>query len=264
MSRIAEIFAGCQKSNKKVNIAYITPEYPFDDITVDLALMLADNNVQIVEIGVPFSDPLADGPTIQNSSYKALLKNVNLKTILGYVKKIRSASKVGIVLMTYINPLLAYGVDHFLSDAHAAGVDGLIIPDLPLDEIGFISQKVKTNKIDLILLAAPTSPAERLKKIASNSSGFIYCVSITGVTGARKSDYIGDDTLLFLDNIRSVSTLPVALGFGLSEKNQLKKIWDHTDGFIIGSALIKSLEQADNKSDALKSAQNFIQNVFGD
>lgn len=264
MSRIAEIFTRRNNDNKKVNIAYITPEYPFDDITVDLALMLADNNVQIVEIGVPFSDPLADGPTIQNSSYSALLKNINIKTILGYVNRVRSESRVGIVLMTYINPLLAYDVDRFLSDARAAGVDGLIIPDLPLDEIGFIAQKVRANKMDLILLAAPTSPAERLKKIASNSSGFIYCVSVTGVTGARKSDYFEDDTLLFLDNIRSVSSLPVALGFGLSEKDQLKKMWDHTDGFIIGSALIKSLEQADNKNDALKSAQNFIQNVFGD
>jgi tryptophan synthase alpha chain len=264
VSRITDIFSERIKNRKKVNIAYITPEYPFDDITVDLALMLAQNNVHIIEIGVPFSDPLADGPTIQNSSYNALLKNVNLKSIMKDVKTIRSGSTVSIVLMTYINPILSYGIESFLKDARMAGVDGLIIPDLPVDEIDFIAQKIKVNAIDLILLAAPTSPLERLKKIASHSSGFIYCVSVTGVTGARKSDYIEDNTLAFLDKIKSVSKLPVALGFGLSEKNQLKKIWDHTDGFIIGSALIKSLETANNKNDALKSAQNFIQDVFGD
>ena len=264
MSRLSEIFAQRASLQKKVNIAYITPEYPFDDITVDLTLMLAQNNVQIVELGVPFSDPLADGPTIQYSSYKALLRDVNLRNILKYVKTIRSKTDVGIVLMTYINPILSYGIDKFVKDAKGAGVDGLIIPDLPVDEINFIADKIKSNKLDLILLAAPTSPMDRLKKIASHSDGFIYCVSVTGVTGIRKSDYIESDTVSFLDNIRSVSKLPIALGFGLSENNQLKEMWDHTDGFIIGSALIKSLEQANNKIEAIKSAQNFIQQVFRD
>jgi len=207
---------------------------------------------------------LADGPTIQNSSYKALLKNVNLKKILSEVEKIRKSSEVGIVLMTYINPVLAYGIDKFLADAKTAGVDGLIVPDLPVDEIGFISGQAESNGLDLILLAAPTSTFERLKKIASHSRGFIYCVSVTGVTGIRKSDYIESSTISFLEKMKSVTRKPVALGFGLSEKSQLKKMWPYCDGFIIGSALIRSLEQAKNKEDALKSAQNFIQKVFGD
>jgi tryptophan synthase alpha chain len=264
VSRITGIFNSRIKNQKKVNIAYLTPEYPFAGITVDLALMLSQNNVQIIEIGVPFSDPLADGPTIQNSSFQALQRNVTLKSILKDIKTIRSETAAGIVLMTYVNPVLSYGIDAFLSDAEHAGVDGLIIPDLPVEEIDFIENKIKEHKIDLILLAAPTSPPERLKKIASHSSGFIYCVSVTGVTGIRKSDYIESDTISFLESVKSVSDLPLALGFGLSEKSQLEKMSPYTDGFIIGSALIKSLEQAGNKKDALKSAQNFIQKVFGD
>lgn len=262
MSRISNIFSGRLKKNKKVNIAYFTPEYPFDDITVDLALMLAKNNVQIVELGVPFSDPLADGPTIQNSSYHALEKHVNLSRILQYVRDIRRQSEIGIVLMSYLNPILSFGVDTFLAEAGAAGVDGLIIPDMPVDEIDFIKNKISGNDMDLILLAAPTSTKDRLEKIATNSSGFIYCVSITGVTGMRKSDYIGKETKDFLDTIKSISTLPVALGFGLSEPAQIKNLWQYTDGFIIGSALIRALESAANKTEAIKNAEKFIKNVF--
>lgn len=264
MSKITEIFKTRMESGKKVNIAYITPEYPVDDITCDLTLMLAENNVQIVELGVPFSDPLADGPTIQHSSFDALQKHVNLHKILNDVRIIRIKSAVGIVLMTYINPVLAYGTDKFLLDAKNAGVDGLIIPDLPVDEIEFIVEKIKLNNLDLILLAAPTTPDDRLKKIASNSSGFLYCVSITGVTGVRKTGYIADDIITFLSRVRSGSDIPIALGFGLSEYSQIKKFWDSTDGFIIGSALIKSMENARNKQEAIEAAKNFINSVFRD
>ena len=264
MSKITDIFKNCIESGKKVNIAYITPEYPCDDITCDLTLMLAENNVQIVELGVPFSDPLADGPTIQHSSFQALQKHVNLQKILNDVRNIRIKSNVGLVLMTYINPVLSYGTDKFLLDAKNAGVDGLIIPDLSVDEIGFISEKIKQSGLALILLVAPTTPNDRLKKIASNSSGFLYCVSITGVTGVQKTNYIERDINTFLDRVRSVSNLPIALGFGLSEYSQLKNLWDNTDGFIIGSALIKSMENARTKSEAIESAKNFIKNVFRD
>jgi tryptophan synthase alpha chain len=262
LSRIKNIFENRTQQNKKVNIAYVTPGYPFEDITVDLALLLAGNNVQIVEIGVPFSDPLADGPTIQNSSYNALLNGINLTKILKTVEEIRQQSEVGIVLMSYLNPILAFGPDIFLKKAQQAGVDGIIIPDMPVDEIDFIKDKVSANNLDLILLAAPTSTRERLEKIASNSSGFIYCVSVTGVTGIRKSDYIEKDTITFLDTIRSISKIPTALGFGISEKGQIQKLWAHTDGFIIGSALIKTLEKAADKSQALENAQKFIRAVF--
>lgn len=264
MSRIKSIFDKRLTDGKKVNIAYITPDYPFDDLTVDLTLMLVNNNVQIIEIGVPFSDPLADGPIIQNSSYKALLRNITIDKIISDVKKIRKQTDAGVVLMTYINPVLAYGKENFFRDAKEAGVDGLIIPDLPVDEIDFISEDVTLFGLDLILLAAPTSPFERLKKIASHSRGFIYCVSVTGVTGIRKTNYIENETITFLEQIKAVSKLPIAVGFGLSKFEQLKKIWPYTDGFIIGSALINSMEQAITKEEAINSAQKFIRNIYTD
>ncbi|KAA3617434.1 MAG: tryptophan synthase subunit alpha [Calditrichaeota bacterium] len=262
MSRIPSIFKRQKTTGEKVNIAYITPEYPFKNITVPLAKMLSENNVHILEIGVPFSDPLADGPTIQHSSFKSLQHNTDLKMIFSFVKKIRESSEVGIVLMSYINPILSFGVENFLDYAVESGVDGVIIPDLPFDEIDFVKPDFDKKGVDLILLAAPTSPVERLKAIASNSSGFIYCVSVTGVTGAQKSDYIDNSTLDFLNKIRTVSSLPIAIGFGLSKKAQLAKLFEHTDGFIIGSALINSMEQADNVDNAVMMAKCFINNVF--
>ncbi len=260
--KIQAIFEQQKMAGKKVNIAYITPEYPFKGITVPLAKMLSENNVHIIEIGVPFSDPLADGPTIQHSSFKALQQNVNLKNIFSYVKSIADSTGVGIVLMSYINPILSFGIELFLKEAKNAGVDGVIIPDLPVDEINLLKEDFDKNDLDLILLAAPTSPIDRLEIIASHSKGFIYCVSVTGVTGVQKSDYIEDNTIQFLQKIRSVSSLPIAIGFGLSKSAQLERLFEHTDGFIIGSALIKSMEQSDNKENALKAAQKFICSVF--
>ncbi len=262
MGRTESIFKNKNSKGQKVNIGYITPEYPFAGITVPLACMLAENNVDIIELGVPFSDPLADGPTIQKSSYNALLHDVNLDKIFNYVKNIREKSKVGLVLMSYINPILSYGVSDFLNNAKNSGVDGVIIPDLPVEEIEFIKDKFDLSGVDLILLAAPTSPLERLENIALHSRGFIYCVSVTGVTGVQQNNYIEDSTLRFLKQVRDVSPISIAIGFGLSNAAQLEKLADYTDGFIIGSALIKSLEQADDKEAAIKSAQKFIKSVY--
>jgi len=264
MSNIQNIFEHRNKSGKKVNIAYITPEYPFEGITIPLTKMLSENNVQIIEIGVPFSDPLADGPTIQHSSFLALQNNINLNKILSLVKSIREFSDVGLVLMSYLNPILSFGIDDFIKEAKKVGVDGVIIPDLPVDEISFLKEDFDKNKLDLILLAAPTSPVERLEIIASHSRGFIYCVSVTGVTGVQKSDYIEENTVDFLKQIRSVSSLPIAIGFGLSKPAQLNRLFKYTDGFIIGSALIKSMEQTDNIESAVGAAQSFIQSVFNE
>ena len=265
MSKIEIVFKQRREAGKKVNIAYITPEYPFAGITVPLCQMLAENNVHIIEIGVPFSDPLADGPVIQKSSYESLKQNTNLSMILSLVKDISKRNPdTAIVLMSYINPILSHGIDTFLSDAFSVGVDGVIIPDLPYEEIKPYTNKFKKNQVDLILLAAPTSPTQRLENIALSSRGFIYCVSVTGVTGVQKSNYIDDETIGFLNQIRSISNLPIAVGFGLSEAAQLERLKNHTDGFIIGSALIRALEEADNPEEAIINAKSFIQKVFPD
>lgn len=262
MSKIKAIFEERKKSGLKVNIAYITPEYPFSGLTMPLAVMLAENNVQIIEIGVPFSDPLADGPVIQKSSFEALKKNINIEKILNLVTEIKEQTDVAIVLMTYINPILSFGIDSFIAGCLKAGVSGIIIPDLPLDEIALVKKAFDDAGLDLIMLAAPTTPSDRLENIASNSRGFIYCVSVTGVTGIRKTDYIDQTTYDFLNRIRSLSSKPIAIGFGLSEREQLNRLAPYTDGFIIGSALIKTMEPASDKFEALKFARDFIQKVF--
>jgi len=264
LSKIEQIFLEKKKVSKKVNIIYLTPEYPFEGLTVALVEMAAHNNVHIAEIGIPFSDPLADGPTIQQSSFKSLQNGVNISKILGFVKDIRKKSNIAIVLMTYINPLLSYGFEKFLKDAGQCGVDGLIIPDLPLEELETFKPDLLKSSLDLIMLVSPSTPLKRLENIASNSHGFLYCISVNGVTGVRNSNYIDQKTQAFLQRVRTVAGPPIAVGFGLSRHDQLRELADYTDGYIIGSALIKSMEQADNIEEALYAAQSFLQNVFKD
>ena len=264
MGKIESIFKTRKRNNQKVNIAYITPEYPFAGLTIPLCTMLSENNVQLIEIGVPFSDPLADGPVIQHSSYEALKKKVNINKIFSFIKVVKRQADCAIVLMTYLNPVLSYGIENFVKSSLDSGVDGVIIPDLPVDEIEFLKPVFENAGLDLILLAAPTSPVSRLEIIASNSRGFIYCVSVTGVTGIRKADYINQETISFLKQIKSLSSTPVAVGFGLSEADQLKKLAPFTDGFIIGSALIKAMENTKDNAEALDKARKFIQQVYSD
>jgi tryptophan synthase alpha chain len=264
LGRIEQIFTERKKLSKKVNIIYLTPEYPFEGLTVPLVEMIARNNVHIVEIGIPFSDPLADGPTIQHSSFKSLQKGVNIPRIMDFVVEIKKKSTIGIILMTYINPVLAYGISDFATHAKKSGIDGVIIPDLPLEELRNYKRYFSQEGLDLIMLVSPSTPLKRLENIASNSSGFLYCVSLNGVTGVRNSNHIDHETQIFLQQVRSVTKLPLAIGFGLSKYDQLKELADYTDGYIIGSALIKSMEQADNKEEALNVAKSFIQGVFKD
>jgi len=260
--KLSDAFAARKEQGGKTNIIYLTPEYPYDDMTVPLVCALAENNVHVVELGVPFSDPLADGPTIQKASFHALQKKINLARILELVKAIRAEGcKIPLVLMSYINPIISYGLDRFVAEGRAAGVSGVIIPDLPVDELeGF--REAFSDGPDLVLLAAPTSTKQRLRVIASGSRGFIYCVSLTGVTGARDSSFIGHETEQFLDEIRSISSLPIAVGFGISSAAHVDALWDHCDGFIVGSAFIKALEKGVNRDDAIRYGLEFVNNVF--
>lgn len=264
MSKIEAIFKQRAQQGKKTHIAYITPEYPFSGMTENLLLMLQNNNVHIVEIGIPYSDPLADGPTIQQASDLALKNNVTISKIFKILTGLKGKVKAGLVLMGYINPILSYGLEKFAKDAQQAGISGIIIPDVPVEETDLVLDIFKNEGLDLILLAAPTTPIERLKTIASHSSGFLYCVSVTGVTGARSNTFLSDETIHFLENVRSVSKVPCALGFGLSNAEQLKQAAPYTDGFIIGSALIKSMHGAKNASAATDLAEIYIKSVFSD
>lgn len=221
-------------------IPYLTAGYPNLATTLKLIFALEAAGADIIELGVPFSDPIADGPVIQMASQIALKKGATLKKIFGLVKKVRRRCQIPIVLMSYFNPVFHFGLNNFFKKAVSVGVDGLIIPDLPIEEGQNLTGLAKKIKIDLIFLAAPTTTANRLKKIISKTAGYLYYVSLTGVTGIRQN--LAPDLVKKLKNIQKISPKPVAVGFGFSRPEQLRKIKPYVDGVIVGSALVKVIE----------------------
>jgi tryptophan synthase alpha chain len=233
MNRIDKKFRELRR--RPAFIPYLTAGYPDLLTTEKLIYKLKEAGADIIELGVPFSDPVADGLTIQASSQWALNRGVTLKKILKLVRRLRKKTPLPIVLMSYYNPVLHYG-KKFLKEAAAAGVDGLIIPDLPVEESVALSQAAAASSLNLILLAAPTTPTPRLKKIISLTRGYLYYVSLTGVTGERKQLPAGLQGQL--KYLKKISRTPVAVGFGFSRPAQLKKIKNLVGGVIVGSAII--------------------------
>jgi tryptophan synthase alpha chain len=252
MSKIAEVF---HKKGHKALIPYITSGYPDIPTTLKTILLLAENEADIIELGIPFSDPLADGPTIQESSYKALLKGVNTDTCLEIARQARKKTAVPLVFMTYYNILLQYGLERFCRAGAETGVDGMIIPDLPPEEGASLEGFSRQFGLDLIYLLAPTSTAERIKMVAEKSSGYIYLVSVAGVTGAR--DCLPVDLTSFVARVRAAAQQPLCVGFGISTPEHAGQIGKLADGVIIGSKLI-NLMKADP---SLNSLAQFIQGV---
>jgi tryptophan synthase alpha chain len=237
MNRITSVF---QKSGHKALIPYLTVGYPGLDETTAIALWLADNGADIIELGIPFSDPLADGATIQASSYRALQNGVTPEFCLETAAKIRKDSRVPLIFMTYFNPILSYGIDGFCRDSLKAGVDGLIVPDLPPEEAGSLEKATLENNLNLIYLLSPTSTSERIRLVAEKSRGFIYLVSVTGVTGARRR--LPTDLTAFVNRVREMTQKPLCLGFGISTPEQAKEVSSIADGVILGSRLIQLME----------------------
>jgi len=242
LNRIEKIFYKLKKNNKNALIPFITAGDP-DILTTELIIKkFIDEGADVIEIGHPFSDPLADGPVIQESSQRALLNNVNTSDILGMVKRLREYNNdVPFVLMGYFNPVYQYGLKKFAQDAKDAGIDGTIIPDLPMEEADEWVSEASKNDISNILLIAPTTPIERAKKIALKSKGFIYYVSIAGITGARTT--LPPELEQGLKNIKAITGNPVCVGFGISRPEQVESLSKVADGIIIGSAIIKILEK---------------------
>jgi tryptophan synthase alpha chain len=237
-------------------IAYITAGDPSTEATLDIAHALESAGVDLLELGIPFSDPLADGPTIQAASNRALAAGMTVLGSLEVVRRFRAESELPVVLFTYLNPIYAYGFERFLVDANAAGADGLLILDLPPDEAEQNSELVSSGGLDPIRLIAPTTPSERMAKIASTASGFIYYVSREGVTGeqSRLSDTISAQVA----EVRRHTDLPIAVGFGISTSEQAALVARQADAVVVGSAVVRQIAENGNAPDLARRVEDFV------
>jgi len=241
-TRISKRFAELRASGELGIVAYITAGDPSFDATLKYVLALAEAGADVIELGVPFSDPLADGPTIQRASERALKAGASLAGVLNLVRRIRQASQVPLVLFSYYNPILQMGLEKFASSAADAGADGVLVTDLTPEESGDYRRILAAHHLDPIFLGAPTSTDERLAKIAACSSGFLYLISRTGVTGAK--DVLPDDLPALLRRARSVTQLPIAVGFGISLPGHVSVLGGLADAAVVGSALVSEIEKA--------------------
>ncbi len=237
MSRIQSVF----KPGHKALIAYITVGYPDIESTAEIAVALAENGCDIIELGIPFSDPLADGATIQKSSYQALLNGTTPQSCLEAAAEIRKRIDTPLAFMTYYNPVLNYGLEAFCQSCTEAGVHGLIVPDLPPEEGGELEETTRKHDLDLIYLLAPTSTEDRVEAVAERSRGFIYLVSLTGITGAR--DTLSPELEGFVKRVRHKTEQPLCVGFGISTPEQAGRVASIADGVIVGSRLIQVIEE---------------------
>ena len=243
-SRLEKCFDELNRLKKKALIPYITAGDPSPDLTVSLMHALVESGADIIELGVPFSDPIADGPIIQRASERALNRGVSLETCLHFVNDFRVSNKVTpIVLMGYMNPIEQFGWDNFADKAAQVGVDGVLVVDCPPEESKIFLDKLKAQNIDCIHLVAPTTSQERLQKILGEASGYIYYVSLRGVTGSDKLNPV--DVSQKINFVKKHTKLPVAVGFGISSRKSVSDIAKtDADGVVIGSALIRAMEEA--------------------
>ncbi|MCC7307189.1 MAG: tryptophan synthase subunit alpha, partial [Acidobacteria bacterium] len=227
MNRITSKFASLQAEGRKGFIPFISAGDPDLETSRQIVLTLAENGADIIELGVPFSDPMADGPTIQESSQRALKNGVTLKDVLAMAASLRREIDIPLVLFSYLNPLFRYGIERLADDAAAAGVDGILVTDAVDEEAAEIADVLRKNGLSLISLIALTTTEDRLKKIAERSSGFIYAVSRAGVTGARNETSTTAEALV--ERVREYTDLPVAVGFGISTREQIEDVWRYAD-----------------------------------
>ena len=252
MNRIQNIF---QNKTEKI-IPFLTAGYPVKEDTVNMVLAAEKSGAAMVELGMPFSDPLADGPVIQASSQKAIENGVTINWILKTVSDIRQKSEIPLALMGYINPILKFGLTKFIKRCSKAGVDGLIIPDLPFDEAGDFVKSSKINKISPILLVAPNTPNKKIQDISKLSGDLIYCVSILGITGS--GGLIGNELKSYLKRVEKNTSCPFIVGFGIKEREEVIEINQMAHGAVIGSAIIKEISKSDN---AILTVKNYIKKL---
>jgi tryptophan synthase alpha chain len=255
-NRIANCFATLRAAGEMGIVAYITAGDPSLDATLEFVLALEEAGTDVIELGVPFSDPLADGPTIQRASERALKSGASLPKILELVSRIRKSSQIPLVLFSYYNPILQMGLEAFAANASKAGVDGVLATDLSPEESVEYRRILATHHLDTIFLCAPTSTDERLASIAACSSGFLYLVSRTGVTGAK--DTLPDDLPALLRRVRNFTTLSIAVGFGISLPGHVTLLGGLADAAVVGSSLVAEIEHAKTPQQAAKALRDRI------
>ncbi|MBI5283032.1 MAG: tryptophan synthase subunit alpha [Candidatus Solibacter usitatus] len=259
--RIAERFAACKAAGRPALVAYITAGDPSPGATEELALAMERGGADVLELGVPFSDPIADGPVIQRASDRALKAGARVARVLEIAAGIRKRSDIPIVLFSYLNPLLRYGFDKLCADARQAGVDGCLLTDLSVEEAGDTTETLRRHGLDTVFLAAPTSTERRLALVARHSTGFVYVVSRSGVTGEQDSVSGGVEELIA--SLRRHTALPLAVGFGISRREHVEAVGRYADGVVVGSAFMRLIERHGASPDLAARLEAFTRELSG-
>ncbi|HEU5140036.1 MAG TPA: tryptophan synthase subunit alpha [Bacillales bacterium] len=259
-----------EKGQQPLFIPFITAGDPSPEVTVELALLLQDAGANAIELGIPYSDPLADGPVIQEASNRALEQGMTLKKAMKLVPEMRKKGvRIPIIIFTYYNLLLQLGKDQFFVWAREHDIDGLLVPDLPFEESAELREMAESENVPLISLVAPTTSPLRLEEIVSHAQGFVYCVSSLGVTGVRKGEF-KPEVYDFLANVKQFSQVPVAVGFGISSSEQIERVRQYCDGVVVGSAIVReigsrqaALLNPEKRSEALAEIRSFLLSLTG-
>ncbi len=259
MGRIERKFRDLKKRDEKALIAYLTAGDPNLKKTKEIILSLDSAGVDILEIGVPFSDPTADGPIIQAASRRALKNGATLSSILDMAESVRESSDIPIVLFGYYNPILNYGNERFAKRAKTSGVDGILVVDLPPEESAELRKYTDRSGIDFISLVAPTTPSKRIRKISRNARGFLYYISITGITGTARPQV--SDIKREMKRIKGITTLPVVVGFGISTREQAGELAPYADGIVIGSAFVRLIEENSGKNNLVNIVSSYAKDI---
>jgi tryptophan synthase alpha chain len=247
-------------SNRPSLVAYVTCGAPDLATTREVVFAAIDAGANVIELGVPFSDPVADGPVIQRASQRALQHGTTLEHVITLAADIRRRSQAGLIIFSYLNPILRMGLKNFAAAAQGAGIDGVLTTDLPVEEAGEYLEVMRQENLATIFLAAPTSTNERLKRIAAASSGFVYAVSRTGVTGARQQ--LPGDAQTLVRRLRKHTKLPIAVGFGISTPQQFAAVGEFADAAVVGSAIVEAIER--NPGKEAQSVGEFVRRLLGD
>jgi tryptophan synthase alpha chain len=259
MSRIGPTFQRLGANGEAGLVAYVTAGHPSPDRTASIVWALERGGADIVELGVPFSDPIADGPVIQHASDRAIAAGTTLSRVLGIARQIREKSQIPIVLFSYLNPLLRYGFDRLATDAVAAGIDGVLMTDLSVEEAQDWVPGVNAAGLDTIFLVAPTSTPRRLELVSKFATGFVYLVSRTGVTGARET--LSDSIAPLVEGMRRATSKPLAVGFGISKPQQAGEVGRIADAVVVGSAIVRMIEEHASSQDLEARLERFIRDL---